>query len=124
MKKEAKILLDRIDKGLSESDAWDQAAEREMEQFKNESFDRVWRVIGNRFDWEKVYKVMKVVDWHWQDFGVPSVTTIQKEVYKMAKNAWEKKENWASGGFSIGWEGDTFYIDFSLETAILECGDI
>ena len=39
---------------------------------------KVIDTILNEFDFETVYSVMKLTDWHWKDFGIPCIER-QKE---------------------------------------------
>ena len=67
---------------------------------------------------------MKLLDWHWEDFGIPCILKLKKTVYEAAEQCWKDKCNWHSGGFSIGWEDDFLYVEFSIEAITVGTEDI
>lgn len=77
--------------------------------------------IVNRFDYEKVHKVMTFLDWKWfnpgsEDSTVPTIERlISSSRYLLTQAATAKESTWSSGGFiarryECGGLGLTFYV--------------
>lgn len=110
-------------KEIDWNQAWDNLAEQERKDFLGKPFEEVWPTLANKINWERIYKVMKLLDWQWNNIGIPSVQTLQKSVFKMAKKAWCQKISYASGGFICGWDEDLFFVEFTLDTVTIEADD-
>ena len=64
--------------------------------------------IMKNFDFERVHKVMELLDWHWAftSNGVPTVEEIKHEAEGILINACEEETNIATGGFRAVYEKD------------------
>lgn len=66
------------------------------------------------FDFEKVHKMMKAVDWKWGSIeGVPDIPDLRQFVRKAMKKAYEQG-HYITGGFDIRYnkEYDAFTVQF------------
>jgi len=69
--------------------------------------------VGDWFDFEKVHKVMKFLNWKWADVGVPEIPVMRqhvrghmKELYNRGKK-YKKFDNYvSSGGFKVCYTKD------------------
>ena len=64
--------------------------------------------IMRNFDFERVHKVMELLDWHWAftSKGVPTVEEIKVEARRILIDACEEETNIATGGFRAVYEAD------------------
>src|SRR5690606_14023355 len=89
------------------------------------SLDYVVKEIFDGFDFEKVYKTMKALDWTWyfgvdtagrERQGIPSVQTLKHNAYEILKKVYERgKGSNSAGGFTAGWDDGQLYLVFSIE---------
>lgn len=63
--------------------------------------------ILDRFDFEKVKKVMDALEWEWQDKGVPELWDLRERARELLKSAIKHNASFRMGGFeascSNGW---------------------
>lgn len=73
--------------------------------------------IMEEFDFEKVYQVMKLVDWHWREEGVPSPKRLRDEAYRLLSDLEAGKSySLATGGFRASRDEDGMLsLEFVLE---------
>ena len=90
---------------------------------KTETFEQKWKEIEEKFDWNKVYQTMKLLDWHWQNKGIPSISELKKTAYELLKDAvkYSKKPEANSatagaGGFRATCENGDLSLEFILES--------
>jgi hypothetical protein len=84
------------------------------------SFEYLWNEIEENFKWEKVYTVMKALDWVWHfhnnEYGIPDIRTIKKHC---RKNLFEIYENgngsYSTGGFTGRYDGENLSLLFTVE---------
>jgi hypothetical protein len=88
---------------------------------KAEIFEKKWKEIEDNFDWNKVYQTMKLLGWHWQNKGIPSISELKKTAYELLKDAVEySKEQGANsatvvaGGFRATCEDGYLSLEFIL----------
>ena len=84
------------------------------------SFDFLIEKIFKSFDFKKVYKVMKALDWHWhihdENYGIPRIDTLKKEARRLLFEVYEQgKGSISTGGFSAGYEDGELWLSFSIE---------
>ncbi len=84
------------------------------------SFEYLFEKIEQSFDWNKVYNVMKVLDWHWQIhdelYGIPRTDTIKKTARRLLFHIYEQgKGSTSTGGFSAGMEDGELWLTFQIE---------
>jgi hypothetical protein len=85
-----------------------------------EHFDELWIDMQKQFDWQKVYNVMKLLDWHWHfndnTMGIPSISTLQKNARYLMKAAFKRPGCIAqAGGFSSIYSEGKIDLKFVLE---------
>ena len=71
--------------------------------------------IMNDFDFVKVHKVMKALNWEWQDDGVPNLYNIMKTAEGLLIEAFDGKGTFATGGFVASMNDDVLSLSFNLE---------
>lgn len=89
------------------------------EQIK-QTFDFYWDQIEVNFNWTKVFKAMKSLDWSWymsdENYGIPTLETIKKHARKLLYEVWERGAGMSStGGLIAGWDHGEMYLVFQLE---------
>ena len=64
--------------------------------------------IMDYFDFEKVLKVMELLEWEWKDAeeGIPTVPELRKQARRSLKISLEEKTNTSTGGFHVMYESD------------------
>lgn len=78
--------------------------------------------IMDNFDFYKVQKTMKLLQWEWASKGVPDVKDIKEEAYRLLVDAAYEKTTIATGGLRATYDsdgGEDTYI--SLEFIIEDC---
>lgn len=92
----------------------------DKEDFKDDSFDKIWEKIKEEFDFVKVAHVMKMLRWEWDIdrtgvLRVPDKDEIVHKAYKLSKEAYYEKTIIDSGGFICdccdGNVNISFYVD-------------
>jgi hypothetical protein len=84
----------------------------------NEEFEKLWEQIEANFDWKKVYKVMKLLDWVWSmngEMGIPHIDTIKKNARGIAYTAFERGTTCTTAGFYASCDEDGLELKFILE---------
>ena len=82
------------------------------------TFQEHWIEILGNFDWDKVRKIMELLDWKWVDHNsesVPSIGRIIMRAEELCRNAYESKAVHQAGGFWAEYEEDTLTLKFVLE---------
>ena len=94
-------------------------------------FEAIWKEIEQNFDFEKVYQVMKALDWHWymgvtdegdEINGIPTVKYIKIKAKHLCHETYIDGGGHSTGGFSTGIENDEIYLIFTIDesSAIIE----
>ena len=83
------------------------------------SFECLSKKIMEAFDFPKVHKVMKCLDWYWtmgeERMGIPSIPTIQRSAMELLKKAYDnRKGSISTGGFSAGMEDGELWLSFEV----------
>lgn len=86
------------------------------------SFEYQWNKIEKHFRWERVYSVMKALDWHWhihnEEYGIPRIDTMKKHARKLLYDIYQQdKGNGSCGGFRYGVEDGQLWLTFEIEEA-------
>lgn len=89
------------------------------------SFRYLAQGVLDNFDFEKVYRVMKLLDWEWsfndhEDYqkasrGIPSVQTLKKRVLELLQTAYDSKHNINTGGFYVEYDNGHLCLSFCIE---------
>lgn len=87
-----------------------------------DKIEELYKEVDENFDWKRVRKVMKFLDWWWTPTGkVPSKKQLKEEVYKLSVEAFTKcknnnKSKWtiATGGFYVTYCDDSKNLDVSF----------
>jgi hypothetical protein len=84
------------------------------------SFDYLFEKIHKYFDWQKVYTVMKALDWCWymkeDTYAIPNINAIQKSARELLFRVYEKGSGSIStGGFTAGYEDGELWLVFQIE---------
>lgn len=80
------------------------------------SFEYQWEKIEGYFRWDRVYLVMKTLDWHWMDEGIPSVNKIKSEARRLLYEVWKDEKGMrGTGGFVAGYDDGELWLDFTIE---------
>lgn len=80
--------------------------------------------IMDFFDFDKVHKVMTMLDWKWalnNGLEIPDKSIIRKHARRLLKEVLINKKNEeyyyiSSGGFKATWQYDELNLEFILET--------
>lgn len=84
-----------------------------------ETLESKFKWALDRFDFEKVRKVMTYLDWEWftsNGMETPSVEQMKdccRELFEHIDIT--ENDTWSSGGFSVGKHGDNIQISFVVE---------
>lgn len=71
------------------------------------TFNEQWGEIGESFDWEKVHKTMKHLNWTWWNTeGVPSIFQIIEKARGLCEDAYISGYS-ATGGFQASYDKET-----------------
>ena len=64
--------------------------------------------IMDYFNFEKVLKVMELLEWEWQDAeeGIPTVPELRQQARRLLKMSLEEKTNTSTGGFHVMYESN------------------
>ena len=88
------------------------------------SFEFLSKEIHDNFNWENVYKAMRALEWEWSFgkdkegndmMGIPSMQTIKNTAFELLKEAYDKENQFGTGGFTAGWDSGELYLVFTLE---------
>lgn len=86
------------------------------------SFEFLCRNIGEQFDFERVCKTMKALDWVWsfgnERYGIPNVDTLKQTAIKLLREVYDNERGTVStGGFTAGWDDGDLYLTFTIAEA-------
>tara|TARA_R110000824_G_scaffold31652_1_gene102712 strand:+ start:65 stop:352 length:288 start_codon:yes stop_codon:yes gene_type:complete len=92
---------------------------------ENEKFEELRNKAMKDFNFENVYKYMKLVDWTWalldHDGYIPSVQMMKRQVFKLFQAIQESESRCIStGGFTVSLDEDGAGIDFSVENQFID----
>lgn len=67
-------------------------------------FDLLFDKIGSVFEWNKVYKTMKALDWCWSmgdgKMGIPNTDTLKQRARQLLREVYDRKSGRiGTGGF-------------------------
>jgi Spy/CpxP family protein refolding chaperone len=77
--------------------------------------------IMDDFNFNKVHKAMKELNWQWRDIGVPDEYDLRVEARRLLKEAIKNKFSIATGGFEAAYQdqyGESLTLKFVLESSI------
>lgn len=86
---------------------------------QKQKYKLVEEVLGN-FDFAKVGRVMRMLDWEWAIFGkhraMPGIYGLMTEARDMLYQVLEREdESWiCCGGFRASWDGESLGLEFIL----------
>lgn len=96
-------------------------------------FSYHWEQITQNFEFEKVHKAMKALDWHWLNSeGVPQIAEIVEaarrlclECYEAAPQEQSQTKTLSTGGFRASYSAkeDLMTLEFILDTWVTGYGD-
>ena len=92
---------------------------------ENEKFEELRNKAMKDFNFENVYKYMKLVDWTWtsldHDVYIPSIQMMKRLVFKLFQTIQESESsNVSTGGFTVSLDEDGAGIDFSVENQFID----
>lgn len=81
------------------------------------SFQYLWNQILENFEWDRVYQVMKLLDWGWavkdrKGLCIPNIEALQESAYSLCKDAYDEENNHASGGFYAAFQDNILSLSF------------
>lgn len=84
------------------------------------TFEQHWEEIEENFDFERVYQVMKMLDWHWssseESEGIPSVARIKRRAKEICLEAFSNKfGNCSTGGFYASYGDGVLILGFHVD---------
>lgn len=75
------------------------------------TFDELWEILEANFDFEKVKKVMDLLEWKWATSGIDGVPTIEeikistkgwlRQCYDISKRGGRRSKSMSCGGFTM-----------------------
>jgi hypothetical protein len=70
--------------------------------------------IMDYFNFEKVLKVMELLDWKWvaTEEGIPTVPELRQEARRLLKMSFKEKTDVSTGGFHVRYESDADGSEF------------
>ena len=83
------------------------------------NFEDHWHEMETHFDFEMVYKTMKLLDWTWgqnEEASIPSVKRIKARAEEICRSAYEKEMQIESAGFSAHYEKDSLHLCFIVDS--------
>ena len=84
----------------------------------NEEFEKLWEQVEENFDWNKVYSVMKLLDWWWHtnnNVSIPSPETIANSARAIAYRSFIDGLSHSAGGFYTSYDEDGLNVKFVVE---------
>lgn len=89
------------------------------------TLEQIWTEIESEFDWEKVHKTMKTLNWEWSggdfknDPGVPNIRELKQLAKSHIKAVFDTKDGYfTSGGLRAEKDNEGIHLYFVLESAI------
>ena len=85
------------------------------------SRDKLIKAVMDGFDFKKVHKAMKALNWEWYlgvdqhgkaNMGIPSLQTIKNKAIGLLSEAYEEKTQVSTGGFWAEYDGETLLLEF------------
>lgn len=71
-----------------------------MKKPSEKKFNKWIEEIMDEFDFNKVHKTMKLLNWKWRDIGVPDIGEIRRNARYIMNRAYESESKYcAIGGF-------------------------
>lgn len=80
-------------------------------------FEKLWEQIEENFDWDSVYKTMKMLDWGWDIDGkmvIPQQDAIIQTARMLTHEAYKDKRQHATGGFYASCDENGLSLSFIL----------
>ena len=73
--------------------------------------------IMDNFNFDRVHTAMVVLNWQWDQIGVPEVEHLREAARNLLEQAADKETGWSvgSGGFEAINNGDHMRLEFTLE---------
>ena len=70
--------------------------------------------IMDYFNFEKVLKVMELLEWEWKaaEEGIPTVPELRQQARRLLKMSLEEKTNTSTGGFHVMYESSEYGSEF------------
>lgn len=91
---------------------------KQQEAMKENNFISLWRYIEKNFDWVKVNKTMKLLDWYWalgdDNMGIPDIKTLKKKAKDLSHSSFLDGKSHATGGFYAYYEDNNLSLSFIL----------
>ena len=94
-----------------------ESIDKQQEAMKENNFTPLWKDIEKNFDWVKVNKTMKLLDWYWafgDNMGIPDVNTLKNKAKDLLYSSFLDSNTHATGGFFAYYDGDCLSLSFSL----------
>lgn len=83
------------------------------------TFEQHWEEIEENFDWKKVYRVMKLLDWTWgmsEEASIPGIERIKKAARERCYGAFTNESGYSgSGGFLAQYKDGCLDLKFVVE---------
>lgn len=80
------------------------------------SFEALWLEIEREFNWNRVYKTMKLLDWTWASVGgIPDVSNLKMYARELCETAYRKQTSVGTGGFMATYGKYALTLEFTLE---------
>lgn len=99
----------------------------ELREKKQEAINEAIEDILESFDFEKVHKVMKFIDWQWAIlangkyiFRVPTVLELKERAKELLMDSTENKRSISSGGFEVILKEENF-LTFDNDSSKYQC---
>lgn len=78
-------------------------------------FETLWAEIEREFDWNSVYKTMKLLDWTWAIVGgIPDIPNLKMYARELCETAYRKQTSVGTGGFMASYGEYTLTLEFTL----------
>ena len=88
-----------------------------MKKPSEKKFQKWSSAIMDEFDFNKVHKTMKLLNWEWRDIGVPDITEIRRNARYILNTAYKSESGYCSTG---GFESKVTKHGISLKFIIAE----
>ena len=74
------------------------------------------REVLREFNWAKIHKVMKVLDWQWAPINrVPTIGELKDQARRILEAAWDCKGRTEIGGLVAEYEDKSLYLSFCVD---------
>lgn len=94
-----------------------------MEPTTKPPFEKLIKEIFSELDFQRIYTVMKTLDWCWSvndQMYIPSIHVLKKHVYDSLLEVYTNEHSMlSSGGFIFGWdkELEMLWVNFTITEA-------